>query len=234
MFDAALRIALAPLIERLAEMEGEIEDLRRRADGHIRIGKLTAVDAGKGLCKVAHGEELTTPWIKYFVPAAGDVAEARPVSVGEQCLLLNYAAGDGAAQAVALLGIPSAQFPLASTSPTLHRRSYPDGTEVSYDHASHELRVINGPTSVTMTRSQLLLAIGSATATLTPDRQVLAVGGTQVALAASSLELAAGGSTLTLDAAGIAALGAALTHNNINIGGTHKHPPGTPLSGPPQ
>ncbi|MEI1265059.1 phage baseplate assembly protein V, partial [Pseudomonas aeruginosa] len=44
MFDAYLRLQLGPLIERLAALETEIEDLRRRAEGHNRIGTVAAVD----------------------------------------------------------------------------------------------------------------------------------------------------------------------------------------------
>lgn len=33
MFDAYLRIALAPILDRLLELEAEIDDLQRRAEG---------------------------------------------------------------------------------------------------------------------------------------------------------------------------------------------------------
>ena len=46
MFSAAIRQQLGPLIERLAEIEAEIEDLRRRAENHNRIGIVAAVDPG--------------------------------------------------------------------------------------------------------------------------------------------------------------------------------------------
>lgn len=147
MFDAYLRLQLGPLIERLAAMEAEIEDLRRRAEGHNRIGTVDAVDPGACLCQVRHGD-LLSPWIKYFSLAAGELAETRHPSPGEQCLLINYGGGDGSAQAVALLGLHSSAFPPASDRAELHRRTYPDGTESSYDHASHALNWRNGPTTV--------------------------------------------------------------------------------------
>lgn len=147
MFDAYLRIQLGPLIERLAALEAELEDLRRRAEGHNRIGTVAAVDPVKGVCQVSHGE-LLSPWIKYANLAAGAVRETRHPSIGEQCLLINYGGGDGSAQAVAILGLPSAQFPPVSDRAELHRRTYPDGTESSYDHAAHALDWKNGPTTV--------------------------------------------------------------------------------------
>lgn len=161
MFDAFLRVALAPIIERLAELEGEVEDLRRRAEGHNRIGTIAAVDPAAGLCQVSHGE-LRSPWIKYINPAAGGVSETRHPSVGEQCLLLNYGGGDGSAQAMALVGLPTAAFPPVSDRADLHRRTYPDGTESSYDHAAHALEWKNGPTTVKADQAGIeLLSNGS-------------------------------------------------------------------------
>lgn len=70
MFDAFLRLHLGPIIERLAGMETELEDLYRRADNLCRIGVCQEVDAATNTCKVAHGE-LLTPAIRFFnrVPA---------------------------------------------------------------------------------------------------------------------------------------------------------------------
>lgn len=201
MFDAILRMQLGPIVERLAELETEIEDLRRRGENHNRIGTVVAVNPGERRCQVSHGE-LSTPWIKYFNPAAGAVSETRHPSVGEQCLLINYGAGDGSAQSVALCGIESAGFPGVSDRAELHRRTYPDGTESAYDHAGHALNWANGPLSVNADRS--------------------------------GLEVLLGGVGFKLTAAGFEHVGAGVTHDGINIGKTHKHPPGSPLSGTPQ
>lgn len=160
MFDAYLRLQLGPLIERLAALEVELEDLRRRAEGHNRIGTVVAVDPGKVLCQVSHGE-LRSPWIKYASLAAGGINETRHPSVGEQCLLLNYGGGDGSAQAVALLGLPSAQFPPVSDRAELHRRTYPDGTESSYDHAANAFNWKNGPLSVKADRNGVEVMLGA-------------------------------------------------------------------------
>jgi phage baseplate assembly protein V len=201
MFDTILRMQLGPIVERLAELETELEDLRRRGENHNRIGTVVAVNPGARRCQVSHGE-LRTPWIKYFNPAAGAVSETRHPSVGEQCLLINYGAGDGSAQSVALCGIESASFPGVSDRAELHRRTYPDGTESAYDHASHALTWNNAPLSVKADRSGLEVMLG-------------AVG-------------------FKLTAAGFEHVGGALTHDGINISKTHKHPPGSPLSGTPQ
>jgi len=207
MFDAILRLSLAPIVERLAELETELEDLRRRGENHNRIGTVVAVDPGAKRCQVSHGE-LRTPWIKYFNPAAGEVSETRHPSVGEQCLLINFGAGDGSAQSVALCGIESGAFPAVSDRGELHRRTYPDGTETAYDHAAHRLTWSIGPTTITADREQLVLVCGTSSLTLTAGSAVLASNGDQLAL---------GGG-----AAGITA--PALTHNGTNVGATHTHP----------
>lgn len=160
MFDAYLRIALAPILDRLLELEAEIDDLQRRAEGQARLGTVASVDTDAGTCTVSHGE-LTSPPVKYFQPAAGEVADTRHPSVGEQCLLINYGGGDGSAQAVALCGLPRDAFPLASTAAELVRRTYPDGTESSYDHAAHAFNWQNGPLSVKADREGVVVMLGA-------------------------------------------------------------------------
>ena len=128
MFDALLRMQLGPIIERLAEMEAEIEDLHRRAESFCRIGICQEVDAASNTCKVSHGG-LLTPSIKFFNPSAGAQSESRIPTVGEQCLLFNYGSGESGAQSVALFGLNSDRFPPTSTIPTLTRRVHQDGSE---------------------------------------------------------------------------------------------------------
>lgn len=185
MFNAFVSQRLAPLIERLAEIETEIEDLRRRAENHNRIGILTDVNPA-GTCKVAHGD-LKTPWIKWFNPSAGDVSETRIPSVGEQCVLINYGGGDGGAHAVALCGLTSDAFPPASVEPQLHRRTYPDGTHSSYDHASHTLSWLNGQTSVSASQELVELAIGPTRLSMTPETALLTIGTVSVLVDAAGI-----------------------------------------------
>lgn len=174
MFDEYISRKLGPLVERLAEVESELEDLRRRSDNQARIGIITEVDPA-GRCKVSHGD-LTTPWIKWFNPSAGEVTETLIPSAGEQCVLINYGGGDGGAHTVALRGLTSDAFPPASTVPELHRRTYPDGAESSYDHAAHVLAWKSGETSLTASREVLDFGIGQARIVLTPESAVFSVG----------------------------------------------------------
>lgn len=174
MLDEYISRKLGPLVERLAEVEGELEDLRRRSDNQARIGIITEVDPA-GLCKVSHGD-LTTPWIKWFNPSAGEVTETLIPSAGEQCVLINHGGGDGGAHTVALRGLTSDAFPPASTVPELHRRTYPDGAESSYDHAAHVLAWKSGETSLNASREVLGFGIGQARIVLTRESAVFSVG----------------------------------------------------------
>jgi len=70
MFDALLRMQLGPIVERLAEMEAQLEDLYRRAESFCRIGICQQVDAASNTCIVSHGD-LLTPAIGFSTPARG-------------------------------------------------------------------------------------------------------------------------------------------------------------------
>lgn len=185
MFEAFVKRMLAPLLERLAELEAELEDLRRRADNHNRIGIVSEVNPA-GTCRVDHGD-LKTPWVKWFNPSAGEVSETRVPSVGEQCVLINYGGGDGGAHTVALCGLVSDAFPPASVQAQLHRRAYPDGTQSSYDHDSHTLRWQNGQTSVAASQELIETVIGQAKLAMTPDSALLAMGEVSVLVDAAGI-----------------------------------------------
>ena len=186
MFDALLRMQLGPIIERLAEMEAEIEDLHRRAESYCRIGICQDVDAASNTCRVSHGG-LLTPAIRFFNPSAGAQSESRIPSVGEQCLLLNYGSGESGAQSVALFGLNSDRFHPASTVPTLTRRVHQDGRESCYDDASHALHWLNGPAQFNGSRESLELSIGPARLAMTPELITLQLGAVGLSIDASGV-----------------------------------------------
>lgn len=189
MFDALLRMQLGPIVERLAEMEAQLEDLYRRAESFCRIGVCQEVDAASNTCTISHGD-LLSPAIKFFNPSAGAQTETRIPSVGEQCLLFNYGGGEGGAQSVALFGLNSDRFPPVSSVPTLTRRRYQDGTQSDYDDASHAFNWVNGPTTFIGSREQVYVKVGAASLTMSGQSITLQVGGT-------SLSLDAGGAHFT-------------------------------------
>lgn len=188
MFDALLRLQLAPIVERLAQMETQLEDLYRRAESFCRIGVCHEVDAASNTCKVRHGE-LLTPAIRFFNPSAGAQTETRIPTVGEQCLLLNYGGGEGGGQSVALFGLNSDRFPPLSSVASLTSRRYPDGTQSAYDAAGHVLDWSNGPTVFTGSREQVEMSLGAARLVMTAANISVQVGAVGLLLDASGVHL---------------------------------------------
>ncbi|MBK5475507.1 phage baseplate assembly protein V [Pseudomonas sp. TH21] len=188
MFDALLRMQLGPIVERLAEMEAQLEDLYRRAESFCRIGVCQEVDAASGTCKVSHGD-LLSPAIQFFNPSAGAQTETRIPSVGEQCLLLNYGGGEGGTQSVALFGLNSGLFPSVSAVASLTRRRYQDGTQSDYDDASHIFNWVNGPTTFSGSREQVDLKVGAASLSMNAQSITLQLGATGLLLDAAGVHL---------------------------------------------
>lgn len=113
-------------------------DLLRRLENTVRPGTIAAIDHAAARVRVKSGD-LLTDWLPWMERRAGNVRTWCPPSVGEQCLVLSPG-GDLAAGWV-LVGSPSEAHPAPSDSATLHRTSYPDGSVVDYDHATHLLTV---------------------------------------------------------------------------------------------
>lgn len=99
-----------------------------------RKGTVLAVEGA--LCRVASGD-LSTNWIQWFAVYAGDASDWLAPTIGEGVMLL-CPSGDPA-QAVALRGFYSEDFPPPSTAPNKHVRRYRDGALVEYDFAAHSL-----------------------------------------------------------------------------------------------
>ncbi|MGL5484866.1 MAG: hypothetical protein ACRDC6_01045 [Shewanella sp.] len=112
--DQIIAMRLAPLLDRIALLEAQIESGRRRANNAILLGRIQSVSGHR--CTVVVGKN-TTPPIKWFSAAAGDVAHYRQPSVGETTLLLNYGAGDNLQGCIALVGIDSDDFPFPTDNP---------------------------------------------------------------------------------------------------------------------
>jgi phage baseplate assembly protein V len=111
------------------------ESTRQFLNG-ARKGYVESIDGA--LCRVVSGD-LHTDWIQWFVPFAGETIEWLAPSIGEGVMLI-CPSGDPA-QAIALPGFYSEDFPAPSTDPALHIRKYRDGAIVQYDMAAHVLTV---------------------------------------------------------------------------------------------
>lgn len=117
--------------------------------------KGTVIGLSGALCRVESGD-LTTDWIQWFVPFAGETIEWLAPSIGEGVMLL-CPSGDPA-QAVALRGFYSEDFEPPSLDPNKHVRRYRDGALVEYDFAAHSLKA-ELPAGATV----LIVAPGSVT-----------------------------------------------------------------------
>lgn len=116
MIEEVISSMLAPLMDRISEIEAELENGARRGRNSIQLGVVAKVVGQRVV--IAMGKARTPP-IKWFALAAGDVIECRYPSQGEIALVLNYGSGDRNSSAIALIGIPSDQFPLPSDDPNL-------------------------------------------------------------------------------------------------------------------
>lgn len=103
------------------------------------IRKGTVIGLSGALCRVESGD-LQTDWIQWFIPFAGETIEWLAPSIGEGVMLL-CPSGDPA-QAVALRGFYSEDFPPPSTDPAKHMRVYRDGASIEYDMAAHVLNAV--------------------------------------------------------------------------------------------
>ncbi|MCW4629652.1 MULTISPECIES: phage baseplate assembly protein V [Marinomonas] len=163
LIEAMVRDMLQPYLDRIEELSEETEDLRRRLQSIIRLGRVIAVHESGNLIKVQHGQ-LKTPFIRWFAYAAGETSDYRCPSVGEQAVLLNYGAGNNGTQTVALIGLFSDDFPAPSNDPNEIVRFYPDGSLVSYHAKNHLLKVeVKGDVVVNVDKTAKVKAGGEVT-----------------------------------------------------------------------
>lgn len=114
-----------------------VSEIQRQLGSAIRLGTVAELDLAAARCRVATGE-ITTDFVPWFVPRAGDCIEWSAPTVGEQVLLLSP--GGDTHGAVALRGVYSDAFPAPESSATRHLTQYADGAVIEYDTAAHALK----------------------------------------------------------------------------------------------
>ncbi len=167
---------LAEYTEQFSLQEKAISDLTRRLNNLIRVGAVSAWSENHKRIKVQCGGN-ETPFIKWFSACAGDVAEYRLPSIGEQVVLLNIGDGDSLATCIALIGVPSDKFPLPTSNPNEILRVYPDGTRVCYDKEKHQLDVkVAGVANVVVDEDATVNVGGNAKLTVSGTTKVTSGG----------------------------------------------------------
>ncbi|MBB5320470.1 phage baseplate assembly protein V [Marinobacter oulmenensis] len=137
----------------------KIADLYRLLNNLIRIGTIVEVDHQAARARVKTGGN-TTGWQKWVTLRAGTTTEWNPPTVGEQVVLLSP--GGDLAQAVILVGLFTSNAP--SSSKDEHRRVYPDGATINYDHVKKELVAnLPGKANVNITGDATVNVGGNAT-----------------------------------------------------------------------
>ena len=113
-----------------------LNESQRRISNAFRIGTISAVDHGAGVCRVKT-DDNDTDWLPWFIPRAGKTIEWSAPSIGEQVMVL---CPEGVMNGgVALRGIYSSAFPAPASSESLHLTRHADGAVISYDTQSHAL-----------------------------------------------------------------------------------------------
>lgn len=115
-----------------------IAELERRLSNLIRIGTIESVDAAAARCRVKIDDLITGP-LPWQAAHAGMARSWSAPSVGEQVVILSPF-GDFA-QAVVIRSVYQASHPAPSSDPDKYITDYGDGTAVTYDAATHTLRV---------------------------------------------------------------------------------------------
>jgi phage baseplate assembly protein gpV len=170
MIEQLVSSMLAPLIDRISEIESELESGARRGRNAIQMG--TVVEVVDQRVVIAIGKARTPP-IKWFACAAGDVIECRYPSQGELALVLNYGSGDRNTSSIALVGIPSDQFPLLSSDPNKVARKIGALGMEEWDKETGKLTV-TAPGGVEFVTSEVHSTgeMSDATRSMSADRKI--------------------------------------------------------------
>ena len=144
----------------MQDLLADLADLRRLIENIVRYGTIAEIDYDEKRVRVHTGGDdenspgNTTDWIQWNADA-GETKEWNPPSLGEQVTILSP--GGIISGGTVFRGKYSDIFPSPSSNPTLHKRQYPDGAVVEYDHGSHNLKAILPGGSSTRIKTDLFV-----------------------------------------------------------------------------
>lgn len=133
-----------------------IAELQRQLSNLIRIGLVIEINHPAALARVQTGEN-ETDWLPWAEQNAAEIYTSNPPKKGESWVILSPS-GE-LEQGVLALRLTSVENPHLINDGSEKKIQYPDGTEIGYNHAKHELTVnipengqlnitVNGPVNV--------------------------------------------------------------------------------------
>lgn len=116
-----------------------LDDVYRLLQNLIRLGTIAQVRHGRPARVRVQCGNLTTNWLPWVERRSGGTRTWNPPTVGEQVVLL--APGGDLTGAVILTGVDQDTYPHPSESPDETVTEYPDGAQVTYNHASGAMTI---------------------------------------------------------------------------------------------
>lgn len=161
------------------ERDYTLGEMDRKMSNLLRFGTVAAVDPANALVKVDLGE-LTTDWLPWTTPRAGQDQTWSTPDVGEQVVLLSP--GDPS-QGVVVGSLFQSAHPANGNQGKDRRMTFKDGTVVEFDRDGSVLNIaVNAAGAANIT-------VGGSTFQMDTSRILLSSNG-------STLELGAGGISL--------------------------------------
>ncbi|WP_085631278.1 phage baseplate assembly protein V [Pseudomonas sp. R16(2017)] len=117
----------------------DLATLARLLENLIRLGTIAAVKMKPPRVQVKTGT-LTTGWLPWIAPRAGEDREWNPPTVDEQVILFSPSGQLG--NGFVLTGLFSDLHAANGDREGLHRITYRDGTVIEYDSVAHHLNAV--------------------------------------------------------------------------------------------
>ena len=123
----------------------QLNDMMRRVNNLVRIGKVSELDLANARCRVSTGDNVTA-WLPWITHRAGRTRSWWAPSVGEQVLLLSM--GGELNTAFVLPAVFSDASPAPSASADAIHLAFPDGAIFEYEPKTSALKVTGIKTAV--------------------------------------------------------------------------------------
>lgn len=140
-----------------------IAELQRQLTNIIRIGIVTEIDHDNARARIKTSEN-ETDWLQWPEQNAAEIISSNPPKMGESWIILSPS-GE-LEQAIMALRLTSDDYPPLPNDGSEKKTQYPDGTEIGYNHHTHELTVnvpekgqinitVNGPANLSAPKINL-------------------------------------------------------------------------------